>query len=130
MKTCPVCGEEIADAAECWRCGSRWEAGGSFRPGALQRGARRPGRRRKRPLLADDEKWVSGDDAAWTGCCLLDVLGWFWPAAALVLIASAAHAQQPALGTWDLTTVSPEGEFKSVMEVREEAGKLIAGVAR
>lgn len=47
-------------------------------------------------------------------------------AAALVLIASAAHAQTPALGTWDLTTVSPEGEFKSVMEVREEAGKLIA----
>ncbi|MDP3717342.1 MAG: hypothetical protein Q8T13_06195 [Acidobacteriota bacterium] len=47
-------------------------------------------------------------------------------AAALVLFASAAHAQQPALGTWDLTTISPEGEFKSVMEVREEAGKLVA----
>jgi hypothetical protein len=47
-------------------------------------------------------------------------------AAALSLVASAAHAQQPALGTWDLTTVSPEGEFKSVLEVREEAGKLIA----
>ena len=47
-------------------------------------------------------------------------------AAALVLTASAAHAQKAALGTWDLTTVSPEGEFKSVMEVREDAGKLIA----
>lgn len=47
-------------------------------------------------------------------------------AAALVLTASAAHAQKAALGTWDVTTVSPEGEFKSVMEVREEAGKLIA----
>ena len=47
-------------------------------------------------------------------------------AAALVLTASAAHAQTAALGTWDLTTVSPEGEFKSVMEVREDAGKLIA----
>ena len=47
-------------------------------------------------------------------------------ATALVVIASAAHAQRPALGTWDVTTVSPEGEFKSVMEVREEAGKLIA----
>ncbi|MDP2390696.1 MAG: hypothetical protein Q8N52_10260 [Acidobacteriota bacterium] len=47
-------------------------------------------------------------------------------AAALVLTASAAYAQQAALGTWDVTTVSPEGEFKSVMEVREEAGKLIA----
>ncbi len=44
----------------------------------------------------------------------------------LLLPASAAHAQNGALGTWDLTTISPEGEFKSVMEVREEAGKLIA----
>lgn len=47
-------------------------------------------------------------------------------AAALVLIASSAHAQKAALGEWDITTISPEGEFKSVMEVREEAGKLIA----
>lgn len=47
-------------------------------------------------------------------------------AAALVLTASAAHAQTAALGTWDLTTVSPEGEFKSVMEVRMEADKLVA----
>lgn len=46
--------------------------------------------------------------------------------AALVLTASAAHAQKTALGTWDLTTISPEGEFKSVMEVREDAGTLIA----
>ena len=47
-------------------------------------------------------------------------------AAALVLTASTAHAQTAALGTWDLITVSPEGEFKSVMEVREDAGKLVA----
>lgn len=46
--------------------------------------------------------------------------------AAFVVIASSASAQQAALGTWDVTTVSPEGEFKSVMEVREEAGKLVA----
>jgi hypothetical protein len=46
--------------------------------------------------------------------------------AALVLTASAAHAQKAALGTWDLTTISPEGEFKSIMELREDAGKLIA----
>jgi len=45
---------------------------------------------------------------------------------AVLLSASAAQAQTAALGTWDLTTVSPEGEFKSVMEVREEAGKLVA----
>jgi hypothetical protein len=45
---------------------------------------------------------------------------------ALLIAASAAHAQNAAVGTWDLTTVSPEGEFKSVMELREESGKLIA----
>ena len=44
----------------------------------------------------------------------------------LLLSASAAHAQKAALGTWDLTTISPEGTFNSVMEVREEAGKLVA----
>lgn len=44
----------------------------------------------------------------------------------LLLIASAAHAQNAAVGAWDITTVSPEGEFKSVLEVREEAGKLVA----
>ncbi len=44
----------------------------------------------------------------------------------LLLSASAAHAQNAALGTWDLTTVSPEGEFKSVMEVRQDGDKLVA----
>lgn len=44
----------------------------------------------------------------------------------LLVSASAAHAQNAALGTWDLTTVSPEGEFKSVMEVRQEGDKLVA----
>jgi hypothetical protein len=46
--------------------------------------------------------------------------------AALVLSSSAAFAQKAALGTWDLTTISPEGTFNSVMEVRDEAGKLVA----
>ena len=46
--------------------------------------------------------------------------------AALLLSSPAAFAQNAALGTWDLTTVSPEGTFKSVMEVRDEAGKLVA----
>jgi hypothetical protein len=45
---------------------------------------------------------------------------------ALVLSASTAFAQNAALGTWDLTTLSPEGEFKSVMEVRQEGDKLVA----
>lgn len=45
---------------------------------------------------------------------------------ALVLFASVVHAQSPAIGSWDLTTISPEGEFKSTLVVREEAGKLQA----
>ncbi len=45
---------------------------------------------------------------------------------AILLSASAAHAQQAALGTWDLTTISPEGEFKSVMEIRMDGDRLVA----
>jgi hypothetical protein len=30
------------------------------------------------------------------------------------------------VGTWDLTTISPEGEFKSTLVVRDEGGKLVA----
>jgi hypothetical protein len=45
---------------------------------------------------------------------------------AFVLFASAVHAQKPAVGSWDLTTISPEGEFKSILVVREEGGKLKA----
>lgn len=44
----------------------------------------------------------------------------------ILLSASTAHAQKAALGTWDLTTISPEGEFKSVMEIRTEGDKLVA----
>jgi hypothetical protein len=44
----------------------------------------------------------------------------------LVLFASVVHAQNPAIGSWDLTTISPEGEFKSTLVVREEDGKLKA----
>jgi cytochrome c556 len=44
----------------------------------------------------------------------------------LVLFASAVHAQNPAIGSWDLTTISPEGEFKSTLVVREEGGTLKA----
>jgi len=40
-----------------------------------------------------------------------------------VLVASA---QNPAIGSWDFTTISPEGEFKSTLVVREEEGKLKA----
>lgn len=44
----------------------------------------------------------------------------------LLLSAPAAFAQKAALGTWDLTTISPEGTFNSVMEIREQDGKLTA----
>jgi hypothetical protein len=44
----------------------------------------------------------------------------------LIVFASSAFAQKAALGTWDLTTISPEGEFKSTLVVREEGGKLVA----
>jgi hypothetical protein len=45
---------------------------------------------------------------------------------AFIVLASSAFAQKGAVGTWDLTTISPEGEFKSTLIVREEAGKLVA----
>ena len=45
---------------------------------------------------------------------------------AFLLFASAVHAQNPAIGSWDLTTISPEGEFKSILVVRLEDGKLKA----
>src|SRR4026209_477502 len=38
----------------------------------------------------------------------------------------AASAQNAAIGSWDFTTISPEGEFKSTLVVREEEGKLKA----
>ena len=45
---------------------------------------------------------------------------------AFILFASAAQAQNPAIGSWDFTTLSPEGEFKSILVIREEDGKLKA----
>ena len=45
---------------------------------------------------------------------------------ALVVSTSSAFAQKPGVGTWDLTTISPEGEFKSTLVVREESGQLKA----
>jgi hypothetical protein len=45
---------------------------------------------------------------------------------ALFASASSVFAQKAAVGTWDLTTISPEGEFKSTLVVRDEGGKLTA----
>jgi hypothetical protein len=43
-----------------------------------------------------------------------------------VVFASIVHAQNAAVGSWDLTTISPEGEFKSTLVIREESGQLKA----
>ena len=48
---------------------------------------------------------------------------------ACVVFASAVHAQNPVLGTWDFNTSSPEGEFKSTLVIREEGGKLVRWAA-
>ena len=45
---------------------------------------------------------------------------------AFVMLASSVHAQNPAIGSWDFVTISPEGEFKSNLVIREEDGKLKA----
>lgn len=45
---------------------------------------------------------------------------------AFVLFASAVHAQNPAIGSWDFTTISPEGETKSTLVIREVEGQLKA----
>jgi len=47
--------------------------------------------------------------------------------AVLVLLAAPVFAQNSkAVGTWDLTTISPEGETKSTVVISEEGGKLKA----
>jgi hypothetical protein len=50
----------------------------------------------------------------------------FLAAFVIALSASALHAQNAAVGSWDFTTVSPEGEFKSLLVVRQEGDKLMA----
>ena len=45
---------------------------------------------------------------------------------ALVVSASSAFAQKPAVGTWAFTTISPEGETKSTLVISEDGGKYTA----
>jgi hypothetical protein len=45
---------------------------------------------------------------------------------ALVLSASILYAQKAAIGTWDFTTVSPEGTTTSTLVISEDGGKLKA----
>jgi hypothetical protein len=44
----------------------------------------------------------------------------------LSLSVSPLAAQNPAIGSWEFLTTSPEGEFKSTLVVREEDGQLKA----
>jgi hypothetical protein len=44
----------------------------------------------------------------------------------MLVICSTATAQSSAVGSWDMTTVSPQGERKSMLVIREEGGKLVA----
>jgi hypothetical protein len=44
----------------------------------------------------------------------------------LLALAGVATAQNAAVGAWEFTTQSPEGTFVSQMEIREEAGTLVA----
>jgi hypothetical protein len=39
---------------------------------------------------------------------------------------AAVAAQHPAVGAWDFTTNSPEGTFTTQLEIRQEAGALVA----
>ena len=39
---------------------------------------------------------------------------------------ATADAQKPAVGTWDVTTVSPEGTTTSTLVISEDGGKLKA----
>jgi hypothetical protein len=40
--------------------------------------------------------------------------------------ATPALAQNDAVGSWDLTTISPEGTFSSEVFIKEDDGKLVA----
>ena len=50
---------------------------------------------------------------------------WIALCVALVL-ATTLQAQSAAIGTWQVTTVSPEGETKSTLVIREDGGTLKA----
>jgi hypothetical protein len=45
---------------------------------------------------------------------------------AILAVATTAQAQKAAIGSWDFTAVSPVGETKSVLVIKEEGGALTA----
>jgi len=47
-------------------------------------------------------------------------------AVGLLALAAPVRAQNGAIGTWELTTVSPEGTFTSQMEIRQNGDALVA----
>jgi hypothetical protein len=46
--------------------------------------------------------------------------------AAMTIAAGISYAQTSAVGTWDMTVVSPISETKSTLVIREEAGAIKA----
>lgn len=45
---------------------------------------------------------------------------------ALTSTTAMAAIQNPAVGAWDFTTNSPEGTFTTQLEIRQDAGALVA----
>jgi hypothetical protein len=45
---------------------------------------------------------------------------------ALTSTTAMAAIQNPAVGAWDFTTNSPDGTFTTQLEIRQEAGALVA----
>lgn len=45
---------------------------------------------------------------------------------ALVVVAAVAHAQNGAIGEWDMTTVSPVGTSTSTLVIKQEGDKVVA----
>ena len=50
-------------------------------------------------------------------------------AIAVLWISTDVRAQTAALGSWEMTTISPEGTFVSRLEIKQDGDKLVA-VAR
>ena len=44
----------------------------------------------------------------------------------VVAVSALARAENAAIGEWEFTTNSPEGTFVSQLEIRDEAGTLVA----
>jgi hypothetical protein len=57
---------------------------------------------------------------------LIKTVRFILAALAVLVFVTTAQAQKPGVGTWDLTTISPNGEAKSTLVISEVDGKLKA----